>query len=59
MVEEAILPRGYNDGMLTAYSALLHACRRRNQICHFELLHQEPQRTADRSWWQIGAAAKG
>lgn len=40
-------------------SALLHACRRRNQVCHLELLHQEPERAENGSWRHVSIATEG
>ena len=40
------------------YSALLYAGRRRDQIGHLELLHQEPQGQDHRPWRHCGIHAK-
>jgi NifU-like protein involved in Fe-S cluster formation len=37
------------DGSTDYNSALLYACRRRHQVRHLELLHQEPQGSHNRS----------
>ena len=53
----SILPNEHEDGSTDYNSALLYACRRRYQIRHLQLLHQEPQGSHNRSWWQVGAAS--
>jgi NifU-like protein involved in Fe-S cluster formation len=53
------ISEAYIEQLIDHDSSLLHACRRRYQVRHLQLLHQEPQRPCHRSWWQVGATAQG
>lgn len=46
-------------GTADSFSALFHACRGCDQVCHLKLLHQEPKGQKDESRWNGREYAKG